>query len=151
VRVGTCAALGDGARLGELVAVREALAGDGCSRALGAGDVVAGDAGLADALAAQADRAGRVGCGDLFYDEGDRGDARRDAWRAAGAVARDLETAALFAVARRRGVRAGSLLAVTACGGERLDGDAIDAAGVRLGRAALAALAVRGGGAATPR
>ncbi len=151
VRVGTCAALGDGARLGDLVAVREALAGDGCSRALGAGDVVAGDVALADALAAQADHAGRVGCGDLYYDEGDAGDERRDAWRAAGAVARDLETAALFAVARRRGVRAGSLLAVTERAGERLDADAIDAAGVRLGRAALAALAALAGGAATPR
>jgi hypothetical protein len=60
VRVGTCAALGDGARLGELIAVREALAGDGTSRALGAGDVVAGDAALGEALAARADHAGRV-------------------------------------------------------------------------------------------
>ena len=148
VRVGTCAALGDGARLGDLVAVREALAGDGCSRALGAGDVVASDAALADALAAQADRAGRVGSTDLFYDEGDRGDERRGAWRAAGAVGVDLETAALFAVARQRGVRAGSLLAVTASGGERLDDEAIDAAGLRLGHAALAALA---GGETAPR
>jgi uridine phosphorylase len=145
VRVGTCAALGDGARLGELIAVREALAGDGTSRALGAGDVVAGDAALGEALAARADHAGRVACGDLFYDPAGE---RRDAWRAAGALAFDLETAALFAVARRRGVRAGSLLAVTARAGDRLDGEAIDAAGVRLGRAALAALA---DGAATPR
>ena len=145
VRVGTCRALGDTPRLGDLVAVREALAGDGASRALGAGDVVAGDPALTDALAEHADHAARAASGDLFYGAGEEDTA---AWRAAGALVRDLETAALFAVAHRRGVRAASLLAVTARGDERLDDDAVDAAGVRLGRAGLAALASAAG--ATP-
>ena len=138
VRVGTCTALADDVAPGELLAVEAALAFDGASRALGADGRVAGDAGLTDALAAQTGRAGLVASADLFY-EADP--ARREAWRAAGALAVDLETAALLAVAERRGIRAGSLLAVVAGGGgERLDDDAVDEAGVRLGRAALAAL-----------
>src|SRR3954449_2206913 len=43
VRVGTCAGLDGGAALGELVAVRGVVAGDGASRALGAGERVGGD------------------------------------------------------------------------------------------------------------
>ena len=42
--------------------------------------------------------------------------------------------------ARRRGIRAAALLAVAARGDERLDAEAIAEAGLRLGRAALAAL-----------
>jgi hypothetical protein len=51
----------------------------------------------------------------------------------------------VLAVAGRRGIPAGALLAVTAAGGERLGEEALAEAGVRLGRTALAAL-----GAATP-
>jgi len=142
VRVGTCAALDGGVALGELVAVRGVVAGDGASRALGAGERVAGDDALTAALAVHADRSALVASADLFYDP--RPD-RRAAWAAAGAVAVDLESAALLAVARRRGIRAGSLLAVTACGDERLGEDAVADAGLRLGRAALEAL-----GAPTP-
>jgi uridine phosphorylase len=138
VRIGTCEALGGAAGLGELVAVREALAADGTSRALGADERLAGDGELTAALEAHADRAGPVVSSDLFYE------ARagvRDAWAAAGALALDLETAALLAVARRRGIRAAALLAVTAHGAERLGADETAEAGVRLGRAALQALA----------
>jgi uridine phosphorylase len=138
VRIGTCAALDGGPGLGELVAVEAVLAADGASRALGAGERLAGDAALTRALAAQADRTAAVVSSDLFYDP--RGEAR-SAWAAAGAVAVDLETAALLAVAARRGVRAGALLAVTAAGGGRLADEAIADAGLRLGRAALEALA----------
>ncbi len=144
IRVGTCTALAGDLAAGELVAVTSALAGDGASRAMGAGDVVTGDPGLARALAAQADRSGLVASGDLFYGDDP---ARREAWRAAGALAVDLETAALLAVAGRRGVPAGSLLAVVTADGERLGEEAVDDAGVRLGRAALAAL----DGAVSPR
>jgi uridine phosphorylase len=65
----------------------------------------------------------------------------REAWAGAGALAVDLETAAVLAVARRRGIRAAALLAVVASGPDRLDAEAIADAGVRLGHAALAALA----------
>jgi uridine phosphorylase len=138
IRVGTCTALDAAAAPGELVAVREAVATDGASRALGAPERVAGDEALTAALAAQADRAGTVVSSDLFYDP--REDVRAG-WAADGALAVDLETAAVLAVARRRGIRAAALLAVVARGDERLDAEAIADAGVRLGRAALQALA----------
>jgi uridine phosphorylase len=138
VRIGTCAALDGAVGLGELVAVREALAADGTSRALGGQERLAGDDALTAALEAHADRVGAVVSTDLFYEP--RAGVR-DAWAATGALAVDLETAAVLAVARRRGIRAAALLAVTAHGAQRLDGDAIAEAGVRLGRAGLAALA----------
>jgi uridine phosphorylase len=138
VRVGTCTALAGDVALGEIVAVREAIAADGTSRALGAPERVAGDEGLTAALAARADRAGTVASSDLFYDPRT---SERAAWAAAGAVAVDLETAALLAVTRRRGIRAAAVLAVVARGDERLDAEAIADAGVRLGHAALEALA----------
>src|SRR6267378_2718580 len=43
IRVGTCGALASGLDLGELVIAREAISGDGTSRALGAGERVAAD------------------------------------------------------------------------------------------------------------
>jgi len=138
IRVGTCTALDATVAPGELVAVREVLAADGASRALGAQERAAGDDALTAALAAQADHAGTVVSTDLFYDP--RADVRT-AWVADGALAVDLETAAVLAVGRRRGIRAAALLAVVARGDERLNAEAIADAGVRLGRAALQALA----------
>jgi DeoD family purine-nucleoside phosphorylase len=140
VRVGTCGALDGELRLGELVAATEVLAADGTSRALGAGDRVRPDAGLTDALAAAADHSGLTVSTDLFYDP-DPG--RPAAWRAAGALAVEMEAAAVLAVAARHGVRAACLLAVSdseAGGGTRIDADALAAAELRLGEAALAAL-----------
>lgn len=138
IRVGTCTALHSDVALGELVAVREVVAADGASRALGAPERLAGDEALTAALAARADHAGAIVSSDLFYDPR----AGELAARAgAGAIAVDLETAAVLTVARRRRIRAAAVLAVVANGGERLDADAIADAGVRLGRAALEALA----------
>jgi len=134
IRVGTCTALDGGAALGDLVAVREVIAADGASRGLGAPERMPGDEALTAELAAHADRAGTVLSRDLFYD-------RRRGAGPAGALAADLETAAVLAVARRRGIRAAAILAVVARGDERLDAEAVADAGVRLGRAALAALA----------
>jgi len=138
VRVGTCTALDGALGLGELVAVRSALATDGASRALGAPERVAGDDALTAALDDQADHAGTVVSTDLFYDP--RADAGA-AWAAGGALAVDLATATVLAVARRRGIRAAALLAVVARGDERLDAEGLADAGVRLGHAALRALA----------
>jgi uridine phosphorylase len=138
IRVGTCTALDGAARPGELIAVREVVAADGASRALGAAERLEGDEALTDALADRADRTGTVVSSDLFYDPRAH---ERDAWAAGGALALDLQTAAVLAVARRRGIRAAALLAVVASGPDRLDAEAIADAGVRLGHAALAALA----------
>jgi uridine phosphorylase len=141
VRVGTATALDPALAPGALLGVTAALADDGTSRALGASGRLEGDAGLAAALAAAAGRAGVVASTDLFYPGAADATARAAAWRAAGAAAVDLETAALLAVAGRRGIRAGSLLAVAATAdGRHLDADGAAAAGLALGAAAGRAL-----------
>ena len=139
VRVGTCGALDGAAAPGELVCAREALARDGTSAALGAGARVAADPSLTEALAARADHTGAVLSTDLFYAP-DAAVAR--AGLEAGALAVDLQGAAVLAVAARRGVRAGCLLAVVrAPEGDDLEGAALEAAISRLGRAGAEALA----------
>ncbi|MFZ0089916.1 MAG: hypothetical protein WAL63_10440 [Solirubrobacteraceae bacterium] len=143
VRVGTCGALHESLALGELLVVTEALAADGTSRALGAGDRVAADPQLLHGLVTAAGGAGRSGAvvsTDLFYDE--RAGLER-AWRAQGAMAVEMETATLFALAGRRGLMAGSTLIVTdllAPSRRRIDSAALREAEQRLGSVAAAAL-----------
>jgi DeoD family purine-nucleoside phosphorylase len=141
VRVGTCGALDSSLRLGELVAATEVMAADGTSRALGAGERVHPDAALTAALVTASDRSGLTVSTDLFYDPDPE---RPAAWQAAGAIAVEMEAAAVLAVAARHGLRAACLLAVSdsrAGGGTRIDADALATAELRLGRVALAALA----------
>ena len=139
LRIGTCGALTDDLSLGELVAVEAAIAADGTSRALGARDRAEPDAELTARLASDAAPVTVVST-DVFYET--REGIEED-WVAAGAQAVEMESATLFTVARRRGVRAGSLLAVTdlvAGERERMEQEAVDAVGVDLGAAALRAL-----------
>ena len=133
VRAGTCTALTGGSPLGSLVIAEAALPEDGASRALGAGGSLAADPVLLAALCAAGNGAvaGSVLTVDLHY-----GEHRRDS----GAVALDLTTAALFAVAARHGVPAAAVLAVTEAGGARLEPEAVEQAEVELGRVAAAAL-----------
>lgn len=139
VRVGTCSALDGAAAPGELVCGREALARDGTSAALGAGARVAADPALTAALGARADHTGTIVSTDLFYDPAA---AAARAGLQDGALAVDLQGAAVLAVAARRGVRAGCLLAVVrGPAGDDLDGEALDAVIRRLGRAGAEALA----------
>jgi uridine phosphorylase len=143
VRIGTCGALDGGCRLGELIAAREVLCADGTSRALGAGDRIAGDPQLTDALAARADRAALVATTDLFYDPDD---GRPKAWREQGAIAVEMEAAAVMAAAARNGMRAACLLGVsdmTPLAGkpQRISQEELVELGLRLGRTALDALA----------
>ncbi|WP_205697307.1 hypothetical protein [Conexibacter sp. SYSU D00693] len=140
VRVGTCGALDGDLALGQLLAAGEVLAADGTSRALGAGERVAVDAGLAAALADAAGTTALVVSTDLFYD---RDDARAASWKAQGAAAVEMEAAALAAVAARRDVRFGCVLAVTDLlegGRERISPEGLEAAGEAVGRAAAHAL-----------
>ncbi len=140
VRVGTCAALADGLELGSLIAVTEALAADGASRALGAGVVAAPDPGLTATLTAGADRTGLVATTDLFYDPDP---SRARAWTDAGALAVEMEAAALMTVGERRGVAVGCLLVVSdsVAGGDiRIGEHELDAAVRRMGEAAVRAL-----------
>jgi DeoD family purine-nucleoside phosphorylase len=141
VRIGTCGALVPELDLGELLAVDEAIAADGASRGLGGGERVASDPGLTDALVQVGARAATVVTTDLFYDPREE---LPGIWHAAGAKAIEMETAAILTVAQRNGIRAGCLLAVTdqlADGRVRMDQEQIEEVGVRLGAAALNALA----------
>jgi DeoD family purine-nucleoside phosphorylase len=140
VRVGTCGALDGSLTLGQLLVATEALVADGTSRALGAGDRVAASPELVATLIAQEERHGPVVSSDLFY-EGEPGAEER--WRAAGALAVEMETATLFALARRRGLRAGSVLIVSDIvlpERRRIDAEALRDAEHRLGALALAGL-----------
>ncbi len=146
IRVGTCGALDGDLALGDLVIADAALASDGTSLALGSGELVAASPGLVEALRAAAGAGARIGTvatSDLFYD---RDPARAGAWASRGAIAVEMEAAALMRVGELRGVAIGCLLAVTDtfdAAGERhrMDADGVLAAGERLGRVAAAALA----------
>ncbi len=147
VRVGTCGALDPALALGELLAVTEALAEDGTSRALGAEALEPGDPELTAALLGAGARGGRIVSADLFYPR-DAGQerTRRESWRAAGALAVEMETATLFTLARMRGVRAASLLAISdvlggAADRERITDGTLEDAARGLGAAAARALA----------
>ena len=143
LRVGTCGALDASLELGQLLVATEALAADGTSRALGAGDRVAADPQLLDRLLCAAGRDGPHGpvvSSDLFYDSPDGAEER---WRAQGALAVEMETATLFALAARRGLRAGCALIVSDTvlpSRRRIDAEALHDAERRLGELAVAAL-----------
>jgi DeoD family purine-nucleoside phosphorylase len=142
IRVGTCGALADALALGELVIARDAICADGTSRALGAGERAAADPSLTDALVRQAPSAhvGTIVSVDVFYETGRR---RRER----DALAVEMEAAALFAVGAAAGVPVACVMAVSdtfdARGARRrIDDKALLAAAERMGRAAIAALAV---------
>ncbi|WP_354701245.1 Purine nucleoside phosphorylase DeoD-type [Paraconexibacter sp. AEG42_29] len=141
IRVGTARALpvgGDDAlTAGDALVVTGALAGDGPSRALGAGDVVRPDPRLAAALAADAPTAGLVATSDLL-----QAPATTSAADGSLALAADLQTATVLQVAALHGLPAAAILVVTgavAGGDGGLDDDALLAAVRRA--AAVAALA----------
>jgi uridine phosphorylase len=130
VRVGRAWALDGHAAPGSLLAVSAALCADGTSRALGAGPRVEPDATLAAALR-PAGPPGVVASADLPDAD--------PAWVREGAVAFDLETAAVLAAARRAGVAAAALVALD--GSPRPPDDpSHEETAERLGGAALAAL-----------
>jgi uridine phosphorylase len=151
IRVGTCGAIDPGLAHGELVVARDALAEDGASRALGAGETAEPDPDLTTTLGAwlhEGESASRIVTTDLFYDgspdEGGPPRARADAWRRRGAVAVEMEAATVFTLGRRLGVATACVLAVsdTFENGERQrigDEDLADAA-ERMGSLAAAAL-----------
>ncbi len=99
---------------------------------------------MTELLAAQADHSGLVVSADLFYERGTERTAR---WKASGALAVEMEAAALLAVAQLRSIRLAVLLMVSdasAGAGARLEGIALERATERLGRAGLAALLASG-------
>jgi DeoD family purine-nucleoside phosphorylase len=163
IRVGTCGALHAALGLGDLVIAREAIAADGTSAALGAGELTRADPVLADALHSELEccrgrpggrlggrlggRAihhGRIVSTDLFY-ESDSG--RNSRWSTDGAIAVEMEASALFAIGAAAGIQVACVLAVSdtfdADGTRvRIDGHALVEAEEAMGTVAAAALAV---------
>jgi len=144
VRVGTCGSLDPGHALGDLLVVGAALATDGTSRALGAGERLLADAEItATSSAHTGTTAVLVASTDVFYA---RDQAMIGAWADDGAVAVEMETAALLRVGELRGIAVGCVLAVSdllASGArERIDHDALVAAAERLGTAGAAGLGI---------
>jgi purine-nucleoside phosphorylase len=136
LRVGTCGAFAEDLVLGQLLCASAALPGDGTSRALGATGPLAPDPALQERLQAPA---GIIVSADLFYDPFP---ARADEWRAAGAVAVEMEAATLFAIAGRHGLAAACVCVVSdiVATHERIGDDALHTAEEDMGRVALAAL-----------
>jgi len=134
LRIGTAAGLGT-TPLGALVVADAALAGDGTSRALGAGPRVQADPVLAGALGRHAGvLRGLVASADVHDPE-----LAAD-WARAGALAFDLPTAALLAAAAQHGAAAGAVLAVTRAGGERVDEATLEQLEGALGHAGAVAV-----------
>ena len=118
IRVGTCGAIDSDLAHGALVVASDALAEDGASRALGAGETVEPDPELTARLAAglpAGNEPARIVSTDLFYDGDQEGPprARTDAWRRRGAVAVEMEAATMFTLGERLGVATGCVLAVS--------------------------------------
>jgi uridine phosphorylase len=132
VRAGTCGALAPGLELGDVVAARRVLPGDGTSRALGAEAPLEGDSEMLAALEGAGARPVTVRSTDLFYgDAGEGGDVV------------EMEAAALFQLAGLRSVRAACVLGVSDRDGRRIEPGALEALGTRLGELAFAAVATR--------
>jgi uridine phosphorylase len=133
VRVGTCSVPARGPEPGSLVIADAVLPGDGASRALGATRPLAPDAALLAALRAACGSAaiGTVASTDLFYGPDPEAD---------GALAVDLSSAALLAVAGRHRAAAACVLVVAHRAGEHLDAAALERAEAELGRVAVAAV-----------
>ena len=121
VRIGRAWAVDGALRAGDLVAATAVVAFDGASRALGAGDRLEPDPALTAAL--EGDRSGLLASADVEHLDD-----------AAGAVAFDLESAAVLAAAARAGIPAACLVAIEG----PVEPDEV---AERLGRAALAAIA----------
>jgi uridine phosphorylase len=140
VRIGTCASLVDDLALGTLLAPESVLPLDGTSAALGAEGPLAPDDDLLARLVAGGATPATVASTDLFYDR--RGPVPGD-----GALAVDMETAAILGVAARHRVAAACVLGVArranATGANRLDADALEALGLSLGEIGYGALRTR--------
>jgi uridine phosphorylase len=140
VRVGTARAGDATLEAGNVLAATGVVADDGTSRALGATPHQILDGPLTKHLVAAADRDGIVASHDLLY--APDGVALAEAWRAAGALAADLETGALAAVAARHGIAFAAIVTIALdARGMRCDDEALAAAGDAAGRAAAHALA----------
>lgn len=151
IRVGTCGALDPELRHGDLVVAADALAEDGTSRALGAGEIAEADPDLTGRLKdarREASPPARIVTTDLFYDVREKGAGpprrRVDEWRGRGAVAVEMEAAALFTLGRRLELATACVLVVSdTFEGEdrrRIGDDGLAEAATRMGAVVASAL-----------
>ena len=140
VQIGTCGALDSDLELGTLLAAEAVLPADGTSAALGANGRLEPDPDLQARLVDAGARPAVVATSDLFYDP--REDAAAE-WSARGAAAVEMEAATVLRVAARHGVPAACVLGVTDIRGRRMEPEAIEELGLRLGEAGYAALRSR--------
>jgi len=127
IRVGTCGAMAADLRFGDQVIAQAAARNDGTSPLYAPpGFPAVADLDVVNALREAAISGGRphrigvVVSGDAFYPEVEPASspveeqlrARWQAWIRCGCLAAEMESSALFIVARVRGVRAGTILAV---------------------------------------
>lgn len=115
IRIGSCGALQEGIGLGELILVNAAVRDDGASRTYvpEAFPSVADTQLLCACIRAAKEKEMRHRVGlcrshDSFYIDNE--DEVSAAWSKRGVLGSDMETAALFTVARLRGVKAASIL-----------------------------------------
>lgn len=140
IRVGTAVTLDQSLRLGDVIVVGDALAGDGASRGLGAPPRVTPDAHLTEALAARTGaRRARIATTDVLHGAalGPAAGRARDG----GALALDGCAAPLMALAGRLGVGFACALIVAEDASDSLPEDELDGALLELGRTAAALLA----------
>jgi DeoD family purine-nucleoside phosphorylase len=142
VRVGTCGALAPDIELGELIVAGEAICADGTSQAVCGCERVSADATITSALLREAAhaRAGTIESVDLFYPSG-----KRQQVHDPGALAVEMEAAALFAVGAVAGIQVGCALTVSDTFDEvgarrRIEDAHLQEAAERMGRVAIAAL-----------
>lgn len=108
IRVGTCGALDPFLELADLLLVTAALARDGTSRALGAGERLTPDGGLWHRLAAADElKPATVASVDLFYGDDEQPPL------ASGAQVLDMECATLFALASKLDLASAAVLIVS--------------------------------------
>jgi uridine phosphorylase len=137
IRIGTCRGLAPGYRAGKLLVVEAALAAGGSagSFGLGTGESIEPDPGLLRLLEQQLPQAptARIASFDALH---------ADATSAPGGVAAaDLQTVAVFARGRERGVGVAAIMIVTeTAAGPHLQAEDLDAAAKRAGRAAVLVL-----------
>lgn len=125
LRVGTCGAIDPSVKLGDVIVADAAICDDSASRGLGAGERVAPDRALTDALYAHAGEhlhsrtlhRGPIASVDLFYDPD--GTSRYARLAADGALAIEMEAATVLALTQRPGLRGACILGVT----DELHGD----------------------------
>jgi uridine phosphorylase len=133
VRIGTCRALADDLPLGTLLAAEAVVPADGASAALGADGTLSPEPGMLEALVAGGARPATLMSSDLPAADAD----------GTGALAVEMEAAAILRLAERHGAEAACVVGVVAAGGRRATPEKVEAIALRAGAVGYGALRAR--------